>query len=104
MEDQTLSPVPAVERHQDPPEQAVPAEDPSSSAYLKISTLGSTTVEARGTVPLICVAGILGAVVTAYIAAHAPEHDLSWFLGLAAAELALAGAVIFRITRRGRRR
>jgi hypothetical protein len=49
------------------------------------------------------VAGILGAVATAYIAAaYAPGRDLALFLGLAAAELALAGTVILRVTRRSK--
>ena len=76
------------------------ADDPTSSAYLKITTLGPTTVEAHGTVPLICVTGILGAVVIAYIAAaDAPADDLIWFLGLAVIDLLLTGLVILRLTR-----
>lgn len=78
-------------------------DDPTAHAYLKITTLGPTTVEARGTVPLICVAGIFGAVAIAYIGAQGPAGALQWFLGLAAAELALVGLVIFRVTRRAGR-
>jgi hypothetical protein len=80
------------------------ADNPTSSAYLKITTVGPTTVEARGTVPLICVSGILGAVAIAYIAAaYGPRGELIWFLGLAAIELVLAGLVILRVTRNDRR-
>jgi hypothetical protein len=104
MKDQTPSQVPVPEGQPDRPEEPTransPTEDPTSSAYLKVTTLGPTTVEARGTVPLIFVAGILGAVVTVYFAAHASARDLVWFLGLAGGQLALAGAVIFRVTRR----
>jgi hypothetical protein len=60
-------------------------------------------VEAQGTVPLICVIGVLGAVATAYVAAtRASGHGVVLLVALAAAELVLAATVIFRITRRSR--
>ena len=33
------------------------------------------------------IAGIMGAVLTAYIAAHAPAREFDWFLGFAVADL-----------------
>lgn len=90
MDDQTLSSVKV-------------GADPTEHAALKIKTFG-TKVEARGTVPLmICVAGIIGAIATEYIAVQSHTADLGWFLGLAVAHLALAGVVIFRLTPRSRK-
>lgn len=86
-----------------PPDDGVDA--PTEAAYLKLTTIGSTTVEVRGTVPLICVASILGAVAVAYIGAnYAPAADMAWFLGLAAIVLTLSGLVVLRITRRPARK
>lgn len=103
------------------PEQPVPtgrghSDEPTASAILKIRSW-PITVEVGGAVPAsetplfistmgmsaTGIAGIIGAVVTVYVAAsHLPPHILGWFLGVAAAELALAGAVVFRIGRPGR--
>ena len=74
-------------------------DDPTAHASLEI-ILGPTSVKARGTVPVICIAGIFGAVATAWVGAYGSASDLIWFIGLAAGELALAGLVIFRLTRR----
>lgn len=108
MDDQTLSSVPARDWHDDLPEEITQGAvetlaGPTEHANLKIKTLG-TKVEVRGTVPLmVCVAGIIGAIATEYIAAYSHTADLGWFLGLAAGHLALAGVVIFRLTSRGRK-
>jgi small-conductance mechanosensitive channel len=85
------------------------AELPTSSADVKIS-LRPTEMEARATVPAsearmlittfgmstVGVAGIMGAVLTAYIAS---SRALDWFLGVSVAELALALAVVLLIAR-----
>jgi hypothetical protein len=91
-------------------------EAPTSSAHLKVS-LGPAKVIAHGIVPVTetrmfittlgmtvtGVTGIVGAVITAYVAAvYAPPDALGWFMGLALAELGLALAVVLRIARRDR--
>ncbi|HET6187465.1 MAG TPA: hypothetical protein VFE59_10740 [Trebonia sp.] len=88
--------------------------DPSASAHMVIKSV-PVTVEATGSVPAsdapavfatlgitaVGMTGIMGALMTAYVAAgHAPASVLPWFVGLALGQLALALAVIIRIGRR----
>lgn len=88
--------------------------DPSASAHMVIKSV-PVTVEARGSVPAsdapavfatlgitaVGMTGIMGALMTAYVAAeHAPANVLPWFVGLALAQLSVAVTVIIRISRR----
>jgi hypothetical protein len=68
------------------------SEAPSGHAYLKIAP--TTVVPASQTHMLLMsvtgIAGIMGAVLTAYIASHAPAREFDWLLSFTVAELALA--------------
>jgi hypothetical protein len=68
------------------------SENPSGHAYLTITP--TTVVPASQTHMVLMsvtgIAGIVGAVLTAYIAAHAAAREFDWLLGFAVAELALA--------------
>jgi len=88
--------------------------EPSASAHMVIKSV-PVTAELKGSFPAsdaptifdtlsITAAGMTGivcALVTAYLATeHAPANLMPWFVGLAAAQLGVAVAVIFRIGRR----
>ncbi len=80
------------------------AEDPSWAASLTIKTR-HTSLVARGHASVTAAVGIAGifcAVLTSYIASRASPHAWPWFLGLAAAELAVAALTIIRITKPSR--
>jgi hypothetical protein len=79
--------------HQPPPLGPTPEwPPPGPDAYMQIAR--TTVVPASQTHMLLMsatgIAGIMGAVLTAYIAAHAPEREFDWLLGFVVAELALA--------------
>lgn len=75
-------------------------EDPSQHAYLTITP--TTVVPASQTHMVLMsvtgIAGIVGAVLTAYIAVHAPAREFDWLLGFAVAELALAALAELALT------
>jgi hypothetical protein len=88
--------------------------EPSASAHMVIKTV-PVTVELKGGFPAsdasvifatlsmtaAGMTGIVSALVTVYLATeHAQANLMPWFVGLAAAELGVAVAVIFRIGRR----
>jgi hypothetical protein len=112
MEDQPLPPAPTPEWRPEQPGRPAPAgiihgDHPTPAAYIQITP--TTVVPASQTHMLLMsvtgIAGIMGAVLTAYIAAHAPAREFGWFLGFAVAELALAAVaelalaltVVFRL-------
>ncbi|SRR6266487_4870207 len=68
------------------------SEDPTGHAILTITP--TTVVPASQTHMVLMsvtgIAGIVGAVLTAYVAAHAAAREFDWLLGFAVAELALA--------------
>lgn len=91
--------------------------DPTASAEMEIKSV-PVTLRAKGSFPAsdapavfatlsmtaVGVTGIMSALMTAYVAAeHAPASLMPWFVGLAAAQLAVAASVIFRIGRRSHR-
>jgi hypothetical protein len=97
MEDQPLPPAPAAEWRPEQPGRPAPAgiihgDNPTPAAYIQITP--TTEMPASQTHMLLMsvtgIAGIVGAILTAYIAAHAPAREIDWFLGFAVAELALA--------------
>jgi hypothetical protein len=111
MDKQVHHPVPGPEWVSEPPEQVAldqpeGVSDPTSAAFLKITIIGNTSVEARGQVPMtaaVGIGGIFSAVVTSYLSVLAPSRALLWFLGLAAAELAVAILTIIRIPKADRK-
>jgi hypothetical protein len=68
------------------------SEDPSEHAYITITP--TTVVPASQSHMILMsvtgITGIVGAVLTAYIAVHAAAREFDWLVGFAVAELALA--------------
>ena len=70
----------------------VPADDPTTAAYMQITP---TVIVPASQIHMLLmsvtgIAGIIGAILTAYIATHAPARESDWLLGFAVAELSLA--------------
>ena len=96
MEDHPLPPPGPEWRPDEPgkpaPAGVIPGDDPTTAAYIQITP---TTVAAASQTHMLLmsvtgIAGIMGAILTAYIAAHAPAREVDWLLGFAVADLALA--------------